>query len=67
MVNTWWIEELKDRLYIEKIVSIEKDISQIKEGQVETNTLVKEFSRVIDKQCDTMDIKSIQNMSLDMR
>lgn len=66
------IEDLKDKLaYIEreKIVKIEEDITQIRMGQVETNTLVKEFSRVIDKQCDTMDTmsNSIQNMSLDMR
>jgi len=66
------IEELKDRLcYIEreKIVSIEKDISQIKEGQVKTNTLVEKFTEAMDKQCNTMDVmaKSMQEMSLNMR
>ena len=66
------IEVLKDKLaYIEreKIVKIEEDITQIKVSQVETNTLVKEFSRAIDKQCDTMDnmVKSMQDMSLNMR
>ena len=51
------IEELKDRVgYIEreKIVKIEEDIMQIKMGQVETNTLVKEFTRAIDSQGETM-------------
>jgi len=66
------IEDLKDKVsYIEreKIVKIEEDITQIKLSQVETNTLVKEFSRAIDKQCDTMDnmVKSMQDMSLNMR
>ena len=66
------IEDLKDRLcYIEreKIVSIEKDINQIKEGQVKTNTLVEKFTEAMDKQCDTMDVmaKSMQEMSLNMR
>ena len=52
------IEELKDRVgYIEreKIVKIEEDIMQIKMGQVETNTLVKEFTRAIDSQGKTME------------
>jgi len=66
------IEDLKDRLcYIEreKIVNIEKDINQIKEGQVKTNTLVEKFTEAMDKQCDTMDVmaKSMQEMSLNMR
>ena len=66
------LEVLKDKIaYIEreKIVKIEEDITQIKMSQVETNTLVKEFSRAIDKQCDAMDTmtKSMQEMSLNMR
>ena len=66
------IEDLKDKVaYIEreKIVKIEEDITQIRMNQTETNTLVKEFSRAIDNQCDTMNAmaKSMQEMSLNMR
>ena len=66
------IEDLKDKVaYIEreKIVKIEEDITQIRMKQTETNTLVKEFSRAIDNQCDTMNAmaKSMQEMSLNMR
>lgn len=62
------IEELKDRIgYIEreKIVKIEEDIMQIKMGQVETNTLVKEFTRAIDSQGETMEAmtKSLQEIT----
>ena len=55
------IEDLKDKVaYIEreKIANIEKDIVQIKMGQVETNTLVKEFSRAIDSQCKAMEAQT---------
>lgn len=66
------IEDLKDKVaYIEreKIVKIEEDITQIRMNQTETNILVKEFSRAIDNQCDTMNAmaKSMQEMSLNMR
>ena len=66
------IEDLKDKVaYIEreKIVKIEEDITQIRMNQTETNTLVKEFSRAIDNQCETMHTmaKSMQEMSLNMR
>ena len=66
------IEDLKDKVaYIEreKIVKIEEDITQIRMNQTETNTLVREFSRAIDNQCDTMNAmaKSMQEMSLNMR
>ena len=66
------IEDLKDKVaYIEreKIVKIEEDITQIRMNQTETNTLVKEFSRAIDNQCETMNTmaKSMQEMSLNMR
>ena len=66
------IEDLKDKVaYIEreKIVKIEEDITQIRMKQTETNTLVREFSRAIDNQCETMDTmaKSMQEMSLNMR
>ena len=66
------IEDLRDKVsYIEreKIVKIEEDITQIRMNQTETNILVKEFSRAIDNQCDTMDVmaKSMQEMSLNMR
>lgn len=66
------LESLKDRVgYIEheKIVKIEEDVTQIKMNQVETNTLVKEFSRAIDNQCITMTAMadSMQEMSLNMR
>lgn len=66
------IEDLKDKVaYIEreKIVKIEEDITQIKMNQTETNILVKEFSRAIDNQCETMNTmaKSMQEMSLNMR
>lgn len=66
------IEELKDRVgYIEreKIVKIEEDIMQIKIGQVETNTLVKEFSKAMDSQCTAMNAMAgtMQEMSLNMR
>lgn len=61
------IEDLKDKVsYIEreKIANIEKDIVQIKMGQVEINTLVKDFSRAIDSQCKTMEAmtSSIQEL-----
>ena len=61
------IEDLKDKVaYIEreKIANIEKDVVQIKMGQVETNALVKEFSRAIDSQCNTMEAmtSSIQEL-----
>ena len=52
------IEELKDRVrYIEReeIVRIKEDIEQVKIGQVETNTLVKEFKSAINAQCKTME------------
>ena len=66
------IEDLKDKVaYIEreKIVKIEEDITQIRMNQTETNILVKEFSRAIDNQCETMNAmaKSMQEMSLNMR
>ena len=66
------IEDLKDKVaYIEreKIVKIEEDITQIRMNQTETNILVKEFSRAIDNQCETMNTmaKSMQEMSLNMR
>ena len=56
------IEELKDRIgYIEreKISKIEEDILQIRLGQTETNTLVKEFTKIMDKQNTTQEKMSI--------
>ena len=66
------IEGLKDRVeYIEheEIVKMKEDITDIKMNQVETNTLVKEFSKSVDKQCATMEVMatSMQEMSLNMR
>lgn len=66
------IEDLKDKVaYIEreKIVKIEEDITQIRIGQVETNTLVKEFSKAMDSQCTAMNAMAgiMQEMSLNMR
>lgn len=56
------IKELKDRIgYIEreKIVKIEEDMTQIKMNQVETNTLVKEFTRAVDAQGKTMEAMTL--------
>jgi len=66
------IEGLKDRVeYIEheEIVKMKEDITDIKMNQVETNTLVKEFSKSVDRQCATMEVMatSMQEMSLNMR
>lgn len=66
------IEDLKDKLaYIEreKIVKIEEDITQIKMSQVETNTLVREFSKAMDSQGRAMDsiANAMQEVSLNMR
>ena len=66
------IEGLKDRVeYIEReeIVKMKEDITDIKMNQVETNTLVKEFSKSVERQCATMEVMatSMQEMSLNMR
>lgn len=66
------IEGLKDRVeYIEReeIVKMKEDITDIKLNQVETNTLVKEFSKSVDRQCATMEAMatSMKEMSLNMR
>ena len=66
------IEDLKDRVeYIEReeIVKMKEDITDIKMNQVETNTLVKEFSKSVERQCATMEVMatSMQEMSLNMR
>lgn len=66
------IEKVNDRVdYIEreKIAKLERDIEEVKLSQVETNTLVKEFSRGIDSQCKTMESmnKALQGMQLEMR
>lgn len=66
------IEGLKDRVeYIEReeLVKMKDDITEIKLSQVETNTIVKEFSKAVDRQCMTMEVmaKSMQEMSLNMR
>lgn len=63
------IEDLKDKVaYIEreKIVKIEEDITQIKLSQVETNILVKEFSRAMESQCRAMDTmgQAMQDISI---
>ena len=54
---------------MKKIVKIEEDITQIRIGQVETNTLVKEFSKAMDSQCTAMNAMAgtMQEMSLNMR
>ena len=66
------IEDLKDKVsYIEreKIANIEKDIVQIKMSQVETNTLVKEFTKTMNSQSRAMESisQTMQEMALNMR
>ena len=66
------IEELKDRVgYIEhkELVGIKNDITEIKLSQVETNTIVKEFSKAMETVSKTMQeqTKTMQDMSLNMR
>jgi len=66
------IEELKDRVgYIERkeLVALKNDITEIKLSQVETNTIVKEFSKAMDTVSKTMQeqTKTMQDMSLNMR
>lgn len=66
------IEELKDRIgYIERkeLVAIKNDITEIKMSQVETNTIVKEFSKAMETVSKTMQeqTKTMQDMSLNMR
>lgn len=56
------IEALKDKIsYIEReeIVNMKKDITDIKLNQVETNTLVKEFTKVMNMQGKAMETMSL--------
>ena len=56
------IDGLKDRVeYIEReeLVNMKKDITDIKLNQVETNTLVKEFTKVMDMQGKAMETMSL--------
>ena len=66
------IEELKNRVgYIEhkELVGVKNDITEIKLSQVETNTIVKEFSKAMETVSKTMQeqTKTMQDMSLNMR
>ena len=66
------IEDLKEKVsYIEreKIVKIEDDITEIKMSQVETNTLVKEFTKTMNSQSRAMESisQTMQEMALNMR